>query len=163
MSMKYECRVRFVKGATDQWEKYVKVFDNSALHDHYFKNREKDYLKEWLMGPLENGNVIVAETEDDREPVGVMVYDMHGMFAEFPYLCLLGVKDGYRKQAIGSRLIDVFFDISKHAGFDKCFICTSHFNARARALYQRKGFKPLVLVPALIEKDINEWMFMKRL
>ena len=92
-----------------------------------------------------------------------MVYDMMGMFGEFPYLALLGVKENYRKQAVGSRLVDLYIDICKQAGFDKCFICVSHFNPRAKSLYQRKGFTPLVLIPDLIEKGINEWMLVKRL
>lgn len=161
MAIKYECRIRFVKGTMDKWDEYVKVFDDSALYDHYFK--DKDFLKEWMYGPLEAGNVIVAELEDTGEPVGVMVYDMTGMFAEFPYLALLGVKARYRKQAIGGRLVDLYVDICRQAGFDKCFICVSHFNPRAKALYQRKGFKPVVLIPDLIDKGINEWMLMKRL
>ena len=97
------------------------------------------------------------------EIVGVMVYELKGMFGEFPYLALLGVKDGYRKQAIGSRLIDVFQKICEQTGFDKCFICVSHFNPRAKALYQRKGFKPVVLIPDLIREGIDEWVLMKRL
>ena len=161
MAIKYECRIRFVKGTVDKWDEYVKVFENSALYDHYFK--DKDYLREWMYGPLEKGNVIVAETEDEGEPVGIMVYDMMGMFGEFPYLALLGVKENYRKQAVGSRLVDLYIDICKQACFDKCFICVSHFNPRAKSLYQRKGFTPLVLIPDLIEKGINEWMLVKRL
>ena len=46
MAIKYECRIRFVKGTVDKWDEYVKVFENSALYDHYFK--DKDYLREWM-------------------------------------------------------------------------------------------------------------------
>ena len=65
--MDYKYRVNFVKGTTEKWDEYVKIFDNSPLYDHYFKDTET--LHEWVYGPLENGNVIVAETEKG-EPVG---------------------------------------------------------------------------------------------
>ena len=159
MSLKYERKVHFIQADPKRWDEYVEVFNNSVLYDRYFKGTNT--LEEWVKGPLEKGNVIAAET-GDGEIVGVMVYDMKGMFAEFPYLALLGVKDGYRKQAIGSRLIDLYLDLCKKAGFDKCFICVSHFNPRAKALYQRKGFKPVVLIPDMIQKGINEWVLMQR-
>ena len=160
MQAKHPYRVKFVKGTVEKWDEYVKVFQGGPLYEHYFK--EDDFLKEWLYGPLTEGNVIVAETEDEGEPVGVMVYDMKGMFAEFPYLALLGIKESYRGKLIGSRLVDLYIELCKKAGFDKCFICVSHFNVRAKQLYQKKGFKPLVLIPDMIKKGVNEWVLMKR-
>lgn len=160
MSLKHKYRVSFVKGTVDKWEEYVEIFNDSPLYDHYFK--DSDFLKEWVYGPLEEGNVIVAET-DLGEPVGLMVYDMKGMFAELPYLALLGVKKGFRGQAIGDRMIDIYIDICKQMKVPNCFIAVSHFNPRAKALYIKKGFKPLVLVPDLLKKGINEWLLMKSL
>lgn len=160
MSLKYERNVRFVQATPDMRDECAKVFENSTLYDRYFKGTE--FLKEMLYDPLDAGHVIAARTASG-EIVGVMVYELKGMFGEFPYLALLGVKDGYRKQAIGSRLIDVFQKICEQTGFDKCFICVSHFNPRAKALYQRKGFKPVVLIPDLIREGIDEWVLMKRL
>ena len=46
---------------------------------------------------------------------------------------------GFRDQ-----LIDIYFGICKGMNFDKCFIAVSDFNPRAKALYQKKGFKPLL-------------------
>ncbi len=155
----YKYRVNFVKGTTDKWDEYVKIFDNSPLYEHYFKGT--DTLREWVYGPLENGNVIIAET-DSGEPVGLMVYDMMGMYGELPYLALLGVKENYRGKGIGDQLIDIYFGICQGMGFDKCFIAVSDFNPRAKALYQKKGFKPLLLVPDLLKKGIGEWLLMKK-
>ena len=138
--MDYKYRVNFVKGTTDKWDEYVKIFDNSPLYEHYFKGT--DTLREWVYGPLEAGNVIVAETEAG-EPVGLMVYDMMGMY--------------------GDQLIDIYFGICKGMNFNKCFIAVSDFNPRAKALYQKKGFKPLLLVPDLLKKGIGEWLLMKNL
>ena len=58
---------------------------------------------------------------------------------------------------------DIFLGISKQMGFDKAFIAVSDFNPRAKALYQKKGFKPLLLVPDLLKKGIGEWLLMKTL
>ena len=104
----YKYRVNFVKGTTDTWDEYVKIFDNSPLYEHYFKGT--DTLREWVYGPLESGNVIIAET-DSGEPVGLMVYDMMGMYGELPYLALLGVKENFRGKGIGDQLIDIYFGI----------------------------------------------------
>ena len=155
----YKYRVNFVKGTTDKWDEYVKIFDNSPLYEHYFKGT--DTLREWVYGPLESGNVIIAET-DSGEPVGLMVYDMMGMYGELPYHALLGVKENCRGKGIGDQLIDIYFGICQVMGFDKCFIAVSDFNPRAKALYQKKGFKPLLLVPDLLKKGIAEWLLMKK-
>ena len=92
-----------------------------------------------------------------------MVYDMMGMYGELPYLALLGVKENFRGKGIGDQLIDIYFGICKGMNFDKCFIAVSDFNPRAKALYQKKGFKPLLLVPDLLKKGIGEWLLMKNL
>ena len=42
----YKYRVNFVKGTTDKWDEYVKIFDNSPLYEHYFKGT--DTLREWV-------------------------------------------------------------------------------------------------------------------
>lgn len=156
--MDYGYRVNFVKGTTDKWDEYVKIFDNSPLYEHYFKGT--DTLREWVYGPLEAGNVIIAETESG-EPVGLMVYDMAGMYGELPYLALLGVKEGFRGKGVGEQLVDVYCGICESLGFKKMFIAVSDFNPRAKALYQKKGFKPLLLVPDLLKDGIAEWLLMR--
>lgn len=156
--MRYERNVQFSVASPDRWEEYEAVFANSALYDHYFKGT--DGLKNIMSDALQEGRVIAAQTTDG-EIAGIMVYDMKGMYGEFPYLALLGVKDSCRGQSIGSRLIDIFVNLSKQAGCSKCFLCVSHFNPRAKALYVRKGFRPVVLIPNMIRRGIDEWTMMK--
>ena len=156
--MDYKYRVNFVKGTVDKWDDIVEVFNTSPLYDHYFDGT--DTLKEWVYGPLTRGEVLLAETESG-EVVGVMVYDMAGMYAELPYLSLLGVKDGFRGKGIGEQLVEIYCGICESMGFDKMFIAVSDFNPRAKALYQRMGFKPLLLVPDLLKKGISEWLLMR--
>ena len=160
MSVKCERYVRFEIAVMDRLEEYEAVFENSVLYDRYFKGT--DSLKNLLKNAIHQGNAIVALTSSG-EVAGVMVCDRKGMFSDYPYLALLGVKYGFRGQGIGSRLIDVFVNISKKIGCDKCFICVSHFNPRAKALYLSKGFQPVVLIPDLNKPGIDEWLLMKRL
>ena len=160
MSERYGRKVSFIQPGMDRLEECKRVFENSALYDWYFK--DTNFLEEWLKGALEEGKVVAAVTSDGVI-AGLMICQMKGMFAELPYLALLGVRDSYRGQGIGSRLLDVYADICRQAGYDKCFMCVSHFNPRAKALYQRKGFKPLALIPDMMKAGIDEWVLMKRL
>ena len=158
--MKYNYRVNFVKGSAEKWNEYVKIFDNSAFYDQYLKGTEN--LKTWAYAPLKKGNVIVAETEKG-EPVGLMVYDMNGMYGGFPYLSLIGVKEGFRGKGIGDRLIDIFVETSKQLGYEKAYITVSEYNPRAKSFFQKKGFKPLLIVPGLLKSGVGEWLLMKEL
>lgn len=156
--MDYQFRVNFVKGDVSKWDQYAAIFDNSPLYEHYFKGT--DTLREWVYKPLQEGNVIIAETPQG-EPVGLMVYDLAGMYGELPYLALLGVKDTCRGKGIGSQLVDIYCGICEQMGFKKMFMAVSDFNPRAKALYVRKGFKPLCIVPDLLKKGISEWLLLR--
>ncbi len=149
--------VNIVKGDPARFDEYAPIFDNSSLYEHYFK--DTDTLAQWVKPPLEKGQVWIAETKDG-EPVGLMVMTMDGMFGELPYLALLGVKEGFRSKGIGEILIEFFFGVCKGVGFDKAFIATSDFNVRAKQLYQRLGFKKILVVPDLLKKGIAEQLFM---
>lgn len=149
--------VNIVKGDPARFDEYVSIFDDSSLYEHYFKGT--DTLAEWVKPQLDKGQVWIAETLDG-EPVGLMVMTMDGMFAELPYLALLGVKKGYRSKGIGELLINFFFGVAKGMGFNKAFIATSDFNVRAKQLYQRLGFKKILIVPDLLKKGIAEQLFM---
>ncbi|MBQ1251664.1 MAG: GNAT family N-acetyltransferase [Firmicutes bacterium] len=150
--------IRFVPGNIERLDEYIAIFEKSDLFDRYFK--EDIELKKRLFAPVDSGNTIIAETESG-EAVGFMLFDMNGMYGRLPYLALLGVKDGYRNMGIGEQLIDLYLTIGRKIGYDRFFISASDFNPRAKALYQRKGFRPLCLVPALFHEGINEWLMIK--
>lgn len=154
--------VTFVKGTPERYEEYRKVFENSSLMDHYAKNPECDVLAEWLYPYLESGETIIAQNSAG-EPVGVMTYLMKGMLGGLPYLGLLGVRQDYRGQGVGSQLIDVFTGICEGAGYKRCFICVSSFNPRAKKLYQSKGFQQVGAMPDMAKQGITEYLLMKKL
>ena len=150
--------IRFVPGTIEKLDEYIAIFEKSDLFDRYFKDNEA--FRDRLFTSVNAGNTIIAETSKG-EAVGFMLFDMKGMYGKLPYLELLGVKDGYRGLGIGSQLIDLYFTIGRKLGRDRFFISASDFNPRAKALYHRKGFRTLCLVPALFKEDINEWLLIK--
>lgn len=160
--MSEKIQVRFSVGTEDKYEEYRKVFENSLLMDKYTKNPDRDVLDEWLYPHLKEGGVIIA-SNSNGEPVGVMVYVMNGMYGGYPYLELLGVRQDVRGQGIGGKLVDYFVDLCRKAGHNKCFICVSDFNVRAKKLYVSKGFEPVALIPDLLKDGIAEWSLMKKL
>lgn len=149
-------------GTEDKYEEYRKVFDNSLLMEKYTKNPARDIVDEWVYPHLKEGNVIIA-SNSIGEPVGVMVYLLNGMYGGFPYLELLGVREDARSHGVGGKLVDYFIDLSRKAGYKKCFMCVSDFNVRAKKLYESKGFKPVALIPDLLKNGIAEWTLMKNL
>ena len=85
------------------------------------------------------------------------------LYGSYMILNMMHVSADYRGKGIGDQLIDIYFGICKGMNFNKCFIAVSDFNPRAKALYQKKGFKLLLLVPDLLKKGIGEWLLMKNL
>lgn len=154
--------VTFAKGTPEDFEECRKVFENCSLMDHYAKNPEKDVLSVWLYPYLVSGETILAKNTAG-EIVGVMTYLMKGVLGGFPYLGLLGVRQDYRGQGVGSQLIDVFTGICEGVGARKCFICVSAFNPRAKKLYQSKGFKQVGAIPNMERQGITEYLLMKDL
>ena len=152
--------MQYVIGTIDKWDEYVAIFDNSELEERLF--RGTDFLRQLMWGPLEEGRVIVAE-DDNGEAIGIMVYNMKGMFGELPYLDLLGVKDGHRSKGIGKGLIELFLSLAKGLGPKKAFICTSDFNLGAKRLYESMGFKVIYLFDDLFGQGAAEYLFMKEI
>lgn len=155
-------QITFSVGTEDKYKEYRKVFDNSLLMEKYTKNPDRDILDEWLYPHLKEGNVIIA-SNSAGEPIGVMVYLMNGMYGGFPYLELLGVRQDTRCQGVGGKLVDYFINLCRKAGYNKCFICVSDFNVRAKKLYVSKGFQPIVLIPDLLKNGVAEWTLMKNI
>lgn len=155
--MNYKYRVSVEKACAEDYEEYVKLFANSAIDKHYFK--DSNLLGELICKGLENDSILAAKTANG-EIVGLLIYDLT---KSFPCLTLIGVKEAFRGKHIGDQLIDIFLGIAKESGVDDCFVCVSDFNPRAKALFVKKGFKPEKLVPDLYKKGESEWLLMKKI
>ena len=76
------------------------VFDNSPLHERYFT--EPGRLERMLTSAIGRGELWMAACASG-EVVGVMWVDLDGFFGGFPYLALLGVRNGIAETAWGIR------------------------------------------------------------
>jgi ribosomal protein S18 acetylase RimI-like enzyme len=82
----------------------------------------------------------VYVAEEDGGIGGFIIVDMKGAF--IGYIAILCVNASRRGTGIGSRLIR-FAEERIFAEAPNAFICASSFNPRARALYERLGYKPV--------------------
>lgn len=146
-----------VKGDPARISEYCEIFYDSKLYDAYFS--EPGALEKWLNDALDTGELYIAMSSQD-EPIGAIIMEMKGMTG-LPYIHLLGVKKNYRGMGIGSDLIKIFIGIAEASGAPNMFIMTSHFNVRAKKLYQSMGFEPQCLLKSVLRRGIDEWLFMR--
>ena len=146
-----------VKGDAARIAEYCEIFYDSKLYDAYFS--EPGVLENWLRNAINEGTLYIAMSSKD-EPIGAMIMEMAGMCG-LPYLHLLGVKKNFRGMGIGSGLIKIFIGVAEASGAPNMFIMTSHFNVRAKKLYQSMGFVPQCLLKDVMHKGISEWLFMR--
>jgi ribosomal protein S18 acetylase RimI-like enzyme len=97
----------------------------------------------------------------DRERAGFLILQRRGVVGS-PYLATICVEERFRSQGVGSQLIawteDFFRPQARHL-----FLCVSSFNPRARALYERVGFKAVGELPDYFIEGASEILMHKRL
>ena len=87
--------IHIVKGTCEKFEEYKKIFDGSSLLRHY-----GDHIYEWMEQGLSENNVYIAE-DGNGEAVGFMWAQLNSIYAEQPYISLLGVRSDYRAHGVG--------------------------------------------------------------
>ena len=79
-----------------------------------------------------------------------------------PYLATIAVDDPFRGRGVGTELIrfaeDYFRGHARHM-----FLCVSSFNPRARALYERLGYRQVGELPDYLIDGASELLMHKRL
>lgn len=152
--------VRITKADESRLSACHEVFLDSALYDHYFSQEGR--LDKQLSTAISRGELWIALTSQD-EVAGCMWVEPDGFFGTFPYLALLGVKKSFRGMGIGHVLLETFIGVSRSLGYKKCSLLVSHFNPRAKNLYQSLGFKKVGYVPDCILPGIHENIMVKDL
>lgn len=152
--------VRITKADESRLDACHAVFVDSALYDHYFTQEGR--LDKQLSTAISRGELWVAVTSQD-EVAGCMWVVPDGFFGAFPYLSLLGVKKSFRGMGIGHVLLETFIGVSRSLGYKKCSLLVSHFNPRAKNLYQSLGFRKVGYVPDCILPGIHENIMVKDL
>ena len=151
--------VTFEAARPELLEEYRDVFLDSPLFQHYFS--EDDRLRTFLRAALQNNELVAALC--DGQVVGVMELRLKGFFGAFPYLALLGVKQGWRGKGIGRQMLAFFEEAARQTGCTKASLMVSHFNPRARRLYQNMGYKRIGFLPNAFKNGIDENILVKEL
>ena len=110
------------------------------------RNLQNDPYSEQFRQQVEAGERITYIYRRDEAFVGEisMVYEMHDADYTIPgkrvYISRLIVAPAFRRQGIGSALVDFILAESRRQGFCEASIGVDKDNAAALALYQKKGF-----------------------
>lgn len=145
-----------VKANPEKFEDYKKIFEGSKLLEHYGDN-----IYMWMEAGLAEGSVWIAE--DGRgESVGFMCMQLKSMYADLPYLALLGVRSDYRSHGVGQLLIKYFIDSYEALGIDRGLIAVNDFNPLARRLYEDMGFHKLLTYPESLNPSNNLYLLMRK-
>lgn len=97
----------------------------------------------------------------DGCPCGLALVRERGL-AGAPYLVSIAVAEPFRSQGVGLRLL-TFVEELFRGRFRHLFLCVSSFNTRARAFYERHGYRPVGVLPDFIVDGLDETLMVKRL
>lgn len=148
--------VHVVKATAEKFKEYKKIFEGSTLLRHYGQN-----IYEWMEAGLASGEAYIAE-DRNGEAVGFMWMQLESMYAEQPYLALLGVRTDYRYHGVGQMLIEYFINTYEALGYERGLIAVNDFNPRARALYEAMGFHKITQYPEAISPSNNVYLLMRK-
>lgn len=100
--------------------------------------------------------VYVATRGD--EVVGFVIINMRGAFVG--YIQTIALHEAWRGRGLGSRLIALAEErILRET--PNVFMCVSSFNTRAKALYERMGYRVVGELPDYIVRGHSEWLLRK--
>jgi ribosomal-protein-alanine N-acetyltransferase len=105
-------------------------------------------------------DTIVLVARRGGAPVGFARLHPRGM-AGSPYVASIAVTGTERSKGIGAALLSAAE--KRFAGARWIFLCVSSFNSRARALYERVGYRPVGELPDYVVDGFSEILMVKRL
>ena len=130
---------------------------NSKLGQEYFVSEER--AKSALEEGITKGELFVAVAEGG-ECLGFIWFILGGAFHSYPYLHIIAVKEKYRGQGIGTKLLS-FFEETVFTDNAKVFLVVADFNPDAKRLYQKLGYKQVGILPNLYKDGVTEYLMMK--
>jgi ribosomal protein S18 acetylase RimI-like enzyme len=97
----------------------------------------------------------------DDQSCGLILIHPRGI-AGSPYVASIAVAEDFRSQGLGTRMLDFAEDL--FTGKSRyIFLCVSSFNARARALYERRGYSVVGELIDYVIDGASEFLMHKRL
>ena len=115
-----------------------------------------------LRRAVAQGELYLAVSEDG-ELAGAMRVVMTGFCGLYPYLSLIGVRDTFRGQGVGSFLMEHLEDMALRAGARRVTLMVSDFNQGAQAFYRSRGYWLLGSLPDAVKPGIGELVMVKDL
>jgi len=99
--------------------------------------------------------------ELDGRPCGLALVRERGL-AGAPYLVSLAVDATHRNRGIGVEVL-AFVEALFRGQYRHMFLCVSAFNHRARAFYERHGYRTVGVLTDFIVEGLDEVLMVKRL
>lgn len=96
----------------------------------------------------------------DGAPIGFARFHPHGV-AGSPYLASIAMDPAARSLGVGTALLDA--GEARFPGARWMFLCVSSFNVRARALYERRGYRTVGELPDYVADGFSEILMVKGL
>lgn len=149
--------VKIIKGSIDYIDDCEDALANSELGRKYF-TREGSARR-----ALEEGfskEEIYVALDDSGNCKGFMWFILDGIFHAFPYLHIIAVKQEYRSNGIGKKLLKFFEDVCFEDN-NKLFLVVADFNPDAKRLYESIGYTEVGTIPSLYRDGITEHLMMK--
>jgi diamine N-acetyltransferase len=80
-----------------------------------------------------------------------------------PYVQFLAILPEHQGRGLGRAILAHIEQVARTRGQRNLWICVSHFNLGAQALYTRHGFDHAATLPGLVHDDVDELLLRKRL
>jgi ribosomal protein S18 acetylase RimI-like enzyme len=103
---------------------------------------------------------VVLVAREDGAPLGFARLHPRGV-AGSPYLASIAVDAAARSRGVGAALLDAAE--TRFPGARWMFLCVSSFNARARALYERRGYLAVGELPDYVVEGYAEILMVLKL
>jgi ribosomal protein S18 acetylase RimI-like enzyme len=114
-----------------------------------------------LLAALDRAYLTLVARKDGA-PVGFARYHPRGV-AGAPYLASVAVAEEARGTGVGSALLAAGEERFRSEGARWMFLCVSSFNALARALYERHGYRLVGELQDYVVDGFSELLMVKRL
>lgn len=146
--------VKIEKGSIEYLNACEEALQNSELGKRYFSNENSaaNAVKEGLG----QGNLFIAKVNNDC--AGFVWYIPNGAFHSFPYIHIIAVKEAYRGNGIGKKLLNFIEEIIDK---DKIFLVVADFNPNAKRFYEKNGYCQVGKIPNLYRNGITEYLMIK--
>lgn len=149
--------IQIIKGNIDYLKDCEEALQNSELGRRYFS---KEYSGQNALKEGFAKDEIYVAKDSNNLCIGFLWFISKGAFHSFPYLHIIAVKDEYRSQGIGKKLLKFFEDLCFQE-VSKVFLVVADFNPDAKRLYESIGYTEIGPIPDLYRPGITEHLMMK--